>query len=172
VNAGRVFRFVALAASLGACGSEPKQAPAAPVSRGTPIAFAYGTTAGEELGSASTRGRVTALLFVTTFDLPSQLMARRLDDVVGGHRPRANAGAVVLEAPNSAPLVEIFRSTLNLRYPVALAGATALDHDGPFGTIDRVPTLVVLDRRGREVDRKAGVIDASEIEALLKRAER
>lgn len=134
------------------------------------MAFAYGTPAGEELGSASTRGRVTALLFVTTFDLSSQLMARRLDEVIARHRPRANAGAIVLEAPNSAPLVEVFRSTLSLRYPVAIAGATALDDDGPFGKIDKVPTLVVLDSRGRERERKAGVITSPEIEALLESA--
>jgi hypothetical protein len=172
VNARAALRVAALAALLGACGSQPQAAPAEPARRGAPVAFAYGTTTGEELGSASTRGRVTALLFVTTFDISSQLMARRLDQVVSGHRPRANAGAVVLEAPNSAPLVEIFRSTLNLRYPVAIAGATPLDHDGPFGKIDRVPTLVVLDKRGREVERKAGVFDEAEIDALLKSAER
>jgi hypothetical protein len=166
------LRVAVLALLLGACGSQPKSAAPSATTRGAPIAFAYGTTAGEELGSAGTRGRVTALLFVTTFDLSSQLMARRLDEVVIRHRPRANAGAVVLEAPNSAPLVEIFRSTLNLRYPVAIAGATALDHEGPFGKIDRVPTLVVLDRRGREVERKAGVFAEAEIDALLKSAER
>lgn len=172
MSTSRLARLFPLGALLCACGSAPEAAPATPASRSAPVAFAYGTPAGEELGSASTRGRVTALLFVTTFDLSSQLMARRLDEVVMRHRPRANAGAIALEAPNSAPLVEVFRTTLNLRYPVALAGATALDDDGPFGRIERVPTLVVLDSRGREVERKEGVISSAEIDALLRSAER
>ncbi len=136
-----------------------------------PIAFAYGTTSGEEFGSATTRGRVTALLFVTTFDLPSQVMARRLDDVLRRHRPRANAGAVVLEAPDHAMLAEVFRTTLGLGYPVALAMTPGVQHDGPFGTIDRVPTLVVLDARGREVARRFGSMSEQELEEALTSAE-
>jgi hypothetical protein len=164
--------FSLLLALVCCCASQPTPTSARPLAASTPIAFVYGTTTGEELGSANTRGRVTALLFVTTFDLSSQLMARRLDEVIARHRPRANAGAVALEAPNSAPLVDVFRSTLNLRYPVALAGATALDDDGPFGKIDKVPTLVVLDKRGREITRKEGLCSSSEIDALLRSAER
>jgi hypothetical protein len=154
------------------CGSK-SEAPRSPhgPARSAPIAFAYGTPAGEELGSAGTRGRVTALLFVTTFDLPSQLMARRLDEVVQGHRPRVNAGAVALEAPNAAPLVDVFRTTLGLGYPVALSGGPQ-SRDGPFGVIDRVPTLIVLDREGREVSRTHGVVDRALIEAALSAAAR
>jgi hypothetical protein len=108
---------------------------------------------------------------VTTFDLPSQIMARRLDDVLRRHRPRANAGAIVLEAPDTAPLAEVFRSTLGLGYPVALAMTPGVQRDGPFGTIDRVPTLVVLDAQGREVTRKFGNLSEAELEEALSSAE-
>jgi hypothetical protein len=114
---------------------------------------------------------VTALLFVTTFDLPSQIMARRLDEVVRRHRPRANAGAIVLEAPDHAMLADVFRSTLGLAYPVALATTPGVQHDGPFGTIDRVPTLVVLDRYGRETLRRFGNMTEQELEEALRSAE-
>ncbi|HEX6764020.1 MAG TPA: hypothetical protein VF103_01055 [Polyangiaceae bacterium] len=109
---------------------------------------------------------------MTTFDLPSQLMARRLDEVVRRHRPRVNAGAIVLEAPDHAPLVEVFRSTLDLGYPVALALTPGVQHDGPFGTIDKVPTLVVLDADGREIVRRSGALDEKELEEALRSAER
>jgi hypothetical protein len=165
----RLGLVVALAA---ACGSEPEPTAPRVAPRSAPIVFAYGTPRGEEVGSATTRGRVTALLFVTTFDLPSQLMARRLEEIVKRHRPRVNAAAIALEAPNSAPLVEVFRSTLGLSYPVALGSSQAMDHDGPFGTLDRVPTLIVLDARGREVAREAGVVSAADVEMLLTRASR
>jgi len=145
--------------------------PSAP-SRGQPITFLYGTPSGETLSSASTRGRATAILFVTTFDLPSQLMAKRLDAVVREHKPRANAGAVALEAPNDAPLVDVFKSSLGLSYPVALANTTGFDEPSPFGRIDQVPTLVVLDRRGREVARAQGVVTEREIDTALTRAAR
>jgi len=160
-------RLALLGLLVVACGASEPETPARPrPKRSAPIAFSYGTPTGRVFDSAGTRGRVTAVLFVTTFDLPSQVMARRLDDVVRRHVPRVNAGAVVLEAPNAAPLVDVFKQTLNLHYDVALS-ATGAERDGPFGDMDRVPTLVVLDARGRETFRAAGVLDAREIDEAL-----
>jgi len=157
--------------ALSACGSAPQQAKAAP-RRGKPVEFLYGTPAGETLSSENTRGRVTALLFVTTFDLPSQLMAKRLDVVARRHRPRVNAGAIALEAPNNAPLVEVFKTSLGLSYPVGLTNRTLLDAKGPFGAIDQVPVLIVLDARGVEVARAEGVVSEPEVDQALTRAAR
>jgi hypothetical protein len=155
-----------------ACGSASPSATASEPRRGRPIEFLYGTPTGETLSSQNTRGRVTALLFVTTFDLPSQLMAKRLDAVAHRHRPRINAGAIALEAPNNAPLVEVFRTSLGLSYPVGLTNRTRLDEKGPFGTLDQVPVLVVLDARGVEVARAEGVVSEPELDAALTRAAR
>lgn len=155
-----------------ACGSAPSRPTESAPRRGKPIEFMYGTPTGETLSSANTRGRVTALLFVTTFDLPSQLMAKRLDAVARRHRPRVNAGAVALEAPNNAPLVEVFKTSLGLTYPVGLTNRTRVDEKGPFGAVDQVPVLVVLDSRGVEVARAEGVVSELEIDQALTRAAR
>ncbi len=166
------WRFALLSLLVFSCGTREPEAPAATTAkRSAPIVFSYGTPAGNVFGSQVTRGRVTAILFVTTFDLPSQVMARRLDDVVRYHRPRVNAGAVVVEAPNAAPLVDVFKQTLDLHFEVALSG-TGDEHDGPFGSIDRVPTLVVLDARGRETFRASGVLEPSAIDDALAAAGR
>lgn len=161
----------ALVLACAACAADhAAQRPTPRVSRGRPIVFAFGTPEGKIFGSETTRGRVTAVLFVTTFDLSSQVMARRLDDVVRRHRPRANAGAIVLEAPDHATLAEVFRDTLGLSYPVGLALSPGVQAEGPFGRIDRVPSLFVLDRDGRLVFEAAGVLTAAEIESALARA--
>jgi hypothetical protein len=161
-----------LLASLAGCSSEPHPAAATFTAHGPPIDFAFGTPSGAVVSSQSTRGRVTALLFVATFDLQSQVMAKRLDEVVHRHEPRVNAAAVALEAPNDAPLVEVFKSSLALSYPVALANTTHFDPEQPFGEVDQVPTLVLLDRRGREVARAHGVITARELDDALTLADR
>jgi hypothetical protein len=172
VIAGRFARLLVIAPLLVACASGGDGPPAAaPRARSAPVNFSYGVPGGGVVDSNSTRGRVTALLFVTTFDLPSQVMARRLDAALRSHRPRINAAAIAIEAPNAAPLVEVFRSTLGLAYPVGLTGGGAED-GGAFGTIDRVPTLIVLDRRGREVQRVAGVVDGEVLEGFLDEAGR
>ena len=82
-----------------------------------------------------------------------------------------NAAAIALEAPDHAPLVDVFRTTLNLGYPVGLTMTPGVQHDGPFGLIDRVPTLVVLDAHGREVTRRSGSLTNEEIEEALRSAE-
>ena len=163
---------VVFAALLVACGAEPAPASAPNAHHGAPIEFAFGTPSGEMLSSSTTRGRVTALLFVATFDLTSQLMAKRLDEVARHHTPRVNAGAIALEAPNDAPLVDVFKSSLGLSYPVALANSVGFDQPTPFGKLDQVPTLIILDSRGREVARAQGVVSERDLDAALAAAAR
>jgi hypothetical protein len=171
VRTALVVTLVLGVSALGACAS-PSPPSAAVAPRGSPITFAYGTPQGEVLSSETTRGRVTVLLFVTTFDLSSQIMAKRVEAVMRRHRPRVNAGAVALEAPNDAPLVDVFKSSLGLSYPVALTNSTRVDQSGPFGAVDRVPVLVVLDSRGVEVARAQGVVSENELDDVLTRAAR
>ncbi len=129
-----------------------------------PVAFDFGTTDGRRFSHRDARGRVTAILFVTTYDTPSQLQARRLDGIVRRLGGRINAAAVVLEPPKYAVLADVFRSTLELSYPVAVSGGSVEQPAGGFGRIDRVPTLVLLDRDGREVFRFSGLISPRDIE--------
>ena len=172
IDTALLITLVLGVSSLGACASSssPNAAPVA--RRGSPVTFAYGTPQGEVLSSETTRGRVTVILFVTTFDLPSQVLAKRVEAVVRRHRPRVNAGAVALEAPNDAPLVDVFKTSLGLSYPVALTNSTRVDQSGPFGAIDLVPVLVVLDSRGVEVARAQGAVSEAELDEALTRAAR
>jgi hypothetical protein len=166
-----VNRLAFLSLVLLACGGAN---PEPEVSAGRPLTpalvFNYGTTQGSLFASANTRGRVTAVLFVTTFDMASQLMARRLNDAMRTHGRRFNSGAVVLEAPSAAALAEVFRRSLGLIYPVAMSDGADRSSDGPFGAIESVPTLVILDRNGRERFRRAGVLTARELDEALTQA--
>jgi hypothetical protein len=168
-------RASSLALVFGLCVSCRAEAPAAEPARRPAepaLVFAFGVPDGTIFGSESTRGRVTAVLFITTFDLPSQLMARRLSDVTRSHRPRVNVGAVALEPPRNAVLVDAFKSSLSLTYPVSLADPATLAGSGPFGRVRGVPALVVLDREGRPRYRTQGVISVEEIERALRSAAR
>lgn len=138
--------------------------------RGRVQRYVFGTTQGEELSAESMRGRVTALVFVTTFDLASQIAAKRLNQALHTHRPRINAGAVVLEAPKYAPLADVFRTSLDLSYPVALADLAMLAQNSTLGEIRSVPTLVVFDAQGREAWRWSGAFSAEDLESWLTQA--
>ncbi|HET9931626.1 MAG TPA: hypothetical protein VFQ35_13090 [Polyangiaceae bacterium] len=163
---------VACVALLLGCGGARGEGPVAvhpPV--GEPPEFAFGVLDGTVFTAENTRGRATALLFATSYDLASQLVARRLDEVYRVRKPRFNAACIALEAAENAVLVETFRDTLDLRYPVAIADRVELRSFPAFANIDRVPTLVVLDRRGRERLRVFGPFEAKHLRAWLSAAE-
>jgi hypothetical protein len=132
----------------------------------------FETTEHDTFDSRSTRGRATVLLFVTTYDLASQVEAQRLDRIIRRQRPRANAAAVVLEARQYAVLAETFRASLGLSYPICLADDRTRAGRGPFGRLTRVPTVVVLDRSGIEVWRKEGLASSREMGQALATASR
>jgi hypothetical protein len=157
---------------VGGCAGAAPAAPASsPSPRSAPIQFEFPSVGDDAVVSSETlRGRATALVFITTFDLASQLVARRLGDVLVSFTPRANAAAIVVEAATYAELLPAYRAALSLPYPVVMADFATQRGAGPFGTVTHVPTLVVLDRDGREVSRHQGSIEPDEIRAALREA--
>ncbi len=150
-------------------GPAPGSAPAAAL--GEPVQFTFGTVEGGELSSDTTRGRTTALLFVTTYDLPSQAEALLLRDVLATHKPLANGAIVMLEPPQAAPLAQVWADSIGLKLPIAMASPALMSGDSQLGHIAGVPTLIVLDRRGRLIGRHEGSLTREQIAESLKRAE-
>jgi hypothetical protein len=155
-----------------ACASrEGEPRAASQVELGDPLLFTFGTLDGGELSSDTTRGRTTALLFVTTYDLPSQAEALLLRDLLRAHEPRANGAVVMMEPPRAAPLAQVWADSIALGLPVAMASPSLLAGDSALGRIEGVPTLLVLDRRGRLVARRGGAQSQAEMAELLRQAD-
>jgi hypothetical protein len=139
--------------------------------RGAATVFAFVDVKGRTFSSDTTRGRATVVLFLTTYDIVSQQAARQVEDLLHRREPRFNAGAIVLEAPKYATLVEAFGEALGLSYPLALADWGTRQGGGPFGAISAVPTVVVLDREGRIVWRHSGLPTRDRLGAALDEAD-
>ena len=167
----RALRWLlpALSMACAACSAASEHYVEGPAARdpGRPVLFDFGTTDGGRLSHRTTHGRATAILFVTTYDTFSQLQARRLDNLIRRFGSRFNAAAVVLEPPKYAVMADVFRTTLNLSYPVAISGGSVEQPAGGFGRIDRVPTLVILDTEGREAFRYSGPLSPKKMEEQL-----
>ncbi len=166
---GVSFAVMSLLIAAGCHPSAEPVAPSGPVAvpAAARVEFELRELGGEPVTSATTRGRALCVLFVTTYDLASQVEARRVDEVVVAYERRVSGLFVVLEEGQYAPLAAGFRDALALASPVAMADPATLAGEGPFGRIDRVPTLVVLDAEGRETSRRAGVLTRSDVEAAL-----
>jgi hypothetical protein len=138
---------------------------------GEPVQFTFGTIAGGEVSSDTTRGRTTALLFVTTYDLPSQAEAQLLREVLSTHKPVANAAIVMMEPPHAAGLAQVWADAIALKWPIAMASPSLMAGESQLGRINGVPTLIVLDRRGRLISKNEGALGRDAIRECLRRAD-
>lgn len=159
----------AAAVFVAACGGSSGQAHDARAQTHVPRRFDFVTIDGRHLSTSATAGRTTVIAIITTYDLGSQVLMRELATVVRTRTPRINAGAVVLEPPKNAPLVEAYAHSLEVSFPVALADQATLETRGPFGAVNVVPTTIVLDANGNEVWRREGAMTHSEITDVLDR---
>jgi len=155
--------------TLIACASAPEGGSKLPGPVPDPLQFSFYAADGTRFDSAGTRGRVTVILILTTYDLNSQLVARRLNELQRTYKPRFNAGAVVLESMKYAVLVEPFKASLGLTYPVVLADHDMLQGQGAFGAVT-VPTLILLDPEGRPVWRVTGPATEQQLRKALNAA--
>jgi hypothetical protein len=141
-------------------------------SRGPRVEFELVTVDGKPLSTQTLAGRISVIGFITTYDIASQAEVRFLGDLLRRHKPRLNVAVLVLEPPENKPMVEAFASALGLPYPVALAGAATIAGRGPFAGLHHVPSVVILDREGREVFRHLGLIGEEALDQAVREVER
>lgn len=130
--------------------------------------FSWGTIDGELIDSSQTRGRLTVLLFMTTFDLSSQEQAKRLQDLQVFHKPRINAVGVMLEAPRNIDLVRTFRDSIGITYPITLFSTELLKSSSWGPVVHGIPTWVFLDREGRIAAVHEGPLSPSQLLGLAR----
>ncbi len=138
---------------------------------GDPVSFTWQTTTGQPLTSRELLGRVTVLVFVTTYDVPSQAQVRFASSLSKQHTPRLNVVAVVLEPPENQPLAAAYADMLDLGYPVVIGDAATIRGEGPLAGLHHVPAIAILDREGRERFRHLGLMDQPALDAAVKRVE-
>ena len=159
-------RLVLLA--LIACGSKKDPGPPIGMSgvSSSPIAeFVYDSLDQRAVSSDAARGKVAVLAFITTYDLASQANVNFVIDVAK-RDPNPFYAVVDIEDRAQRELVESYRDQLNIKFPVAM---TDVGHTG-FGEV-RVPTVIVLDPKGKVAFRKEGIVKGDEIRRAIDSAQ-
>jgi hypothetical protein len=126
------------------------------------LSFEFDSLDDRPVSGEATRGKPTIIAFVTTGSLPAQAQVDFLVVMAGRDEGRANYALVALDPRENRELVELYRKTLHVTFPVAMADDTLRSGAGPFGDVTTVPVTVVLDRAGRVVARVAGRVAKSE----------
>jgi hypothetical protein len=133
------------------------------------VPFAYDSLDDRPVSSEATRGKPTVLTFVTTGSLPAQAQVDYLVVMAGHDGDRTNYMVVSLDPRDNRELVELYRKSLKIPFPVAMADDLTRSGSGSFGDVTVVPVTIVLDRQGRIVSRIDGrVAKSEELRAALK----
>jgi hypothetical protein len=134
-----------------------------------PVDFGFDSLDERAVTGESTRGKPTVIAFVDTGSLAAQAQVDFLVAMAKRDAGKINYAVVALEAPANRELVELYRKSLGISFPVALADPSTLAGGGPFGDVTAVPVTFVLDRAGRIAWRAAGrVARADEVRAALR----
>lgn len=162
------------AALLVACGGTKQETPVGVSMPDTkaPVSFEFDSLDARPVSSAAMQGKPSVLLFFTTWDALSQAEVGYVVAVAGDEQGRANFAMVALQERSARELVEIYRDTMKVTFPVALGDAAAIAGGGPLGDVHQVPSIVVLDAAGRIAWRYAGLVKPDELRARLKPLER
>jgi hypothetical protein len=171
-RANNFFAGVVVSACAVGCGGSKQPAPvvgvsAQPDSR-APIDFEFDSLDDRPVNSLSTRGAPTVIAFATTWDLMSQAEVDFLVNMAKHDGASVHYVLVALQESKDRELVEVYAQKLNVEFPVALADAATIAGGGPFGDVHNVPTVVVLDAKGRLVWLHPGVAKSSEIRAAMR----
>ncbi len=136
------------------------------------MVFRYDSLDERPLSSEATHGKPTVLAFITTYDLPSQAQVNYLVAMAkrdgAAAEARVNYGLVALQESVDRELVEVYRTNLGVTFPVAMADPGTIAGGGPFGDVHRIPTVIILDRKGRMVWRRSGIAKSDEIRAGMR----
>ncbi|MGA7124272.1 MAG: TlpA disulfide reductase family protein [Polyangiaceae bacterium] len=130
--------------------------------RSGPVDFAFESLDERPITAEATRGKPTVLTFVTTASLAAQAQVDFLVAMAKNDGDRVHYGVVAVDDRDSREMVELYKKSLSIPFPVALADAQTLAGAGAFGDVRAVPVTVVLDRRGRIVWRVDGRLARSD----------
>jgi hypothetical protein len=139
-----------------------------------PVDFTFDSLDDRPVSAEWARGAPAVISFVNTGSLPAQaqvdyLVVMAKHDAASRPPGEIRYAIVALEGRENRELVELYRKSLGVPFPVALADPATVAGGGPFGDVTAVPVTVILDRAGREVWRVAGrVAKADEIRVALK----
>lgn len=115
------------------------------------------------------RGRAGLLYFFTTFDTASQAMLTPLRQIIPDHPEFFFVGIAV--QPDARNLVEAWTAAIEPPLTIGYEPRETLTTArSPVGKIKGVPTTVSVDRYGRPVEKREGVLNASELARMLEGA--
>jgi hypothetical protein len=113
------------------------------------------------VSGGATRGKPTVIAFVTTGSIAAQAQVNYLVKMAENDADRVNYAVVALESRENRELVELYRKSLGVTFPVAIVDPERMTGAAAFGDVSAVPVTILLDRAGRVAWRVDGRVAKS-----------
>jgi hypothetical protein len=162
--------FVAAAACVVGCGKGPAVAPIAARDEARP--FVFDSLDERPVSSEAFRGKPAVLLFLTTWDVASQAEVGIVSRMAQRDGGEVRYAIVALHEKHERELVENYARALKVTFPVALGDSESRVGRGPLGDVHAIPTVLVLDARGRIVQKHVGITKADVLRPSIEAAKR
>jgi cytochrome c biogenesis protein CcmG/thiol:disulfide interchange protein DsbE len=128
--------------------------------------FQLKTVDGRSLGPKSFRGQVVVVDFWATWCIPCRLQAQILEPVYRDYKGRG-VQFLAANVGEEAEQVKQFLKSKPFPYPVLLDPSESVS--GNLG-VSALPTLLVIDKKGKISYFQAGIADGETLRALIKKA--
>jgi hypothetical protein len=124
------------------------------------------------VSSEAFRGKPAVLLFLTTWDVASQAEVGIVSRMAQRDGGEVRYAIVALHEKHERELVENYARALKVTFPVALGDSESRVGRGPLGDVHAIPTVLVLDARGRIVQKHVGITKADVLRPSIEAAKR
>ncbi len=138
--------------------------------RGRPVELTLRGTSGEWIHLGDLRGKPVLLFLMATFDGVSQAALRPTSRFVRHHAGELHVLGVAVQ-PNPQPLLVPYVDALQPPFPFTYQmEGTIGEGTSALGALEAIPTYVMLDAYGVEVDRHVGFPNTSTLDVMLQKA--
>ena len=123
------------------------------------------------VSSGAFLGKPALIAFITTYDPISQLQVSQVLPLAASMPEVSFALVALLDAQDASAreLVQLYRETMKVTFPVALADTATIAGGGTLGDVHQVPTVVLLSADGKIAWRHAGAVRGDELRKRLTR---
>ena len=154
-----------------ACGGGTKSAPpgvSMAEQAGDAPVWEFDSLDARPVSSAAFAGKAVVLVFVTTYDPICQQQVN-YDLSLAQEFPDVIFALVALQDASARELVEMYRDTLKVKFPVAMGDPATIAGGGTLGDVHKIPTTVVIGRDGKIRWRHEGGVMPAEMRDRLKK---
>lgn len=127
------------------------------------------TLDGRESSTADFKGSILIMDIITTWDNSSMLLIQNQRKLPQLLKDKNVVLIAVAMQRNKGGMLDIFRSEMDMTFPLYKAGPELLQGVTPYGYVEEVPIILIMDQNGHLLKSYKGIIKNTQLLKEIKR---